>query len=112
MVDMNNIAYMGIQELVVSASTYFKGSSAGRIHNIKVGAAKFEGVVVPPGGIFSFNRIVEDVSLANGFGDDCDLGDATVNGVGGGICQGEHDYFPSRARAASPLSNAIITAMS
>ena len=103
-VDMNNIAYMGIQELVVSASTYFKGSSAGRIHNIKVGAAKFEGVVVPPGGIFSFNRIVEDVSLANGFGDALVIfGDATVNGVGGGICQVSTTIFRAAFQGGFPI---------
>lgn len=103
-VDMNNIANMGIRELVVSASTYFKGSSYGRIHNIQVGAAKFEGLVIPPDGIFSFNRSVEDVSLANGFGDSLVIfGDATVNGVGGGICQVSTTIFRAAFWGGFPI---------
>ncbi|MFN8440919.1 MAG: VanW family protein [Caldilineaceae bacterium] len=103
-VDSNNIANMGIRELIVSASTYFKGSSLERIHNIQVGASKFEGVVVPPDGIFSFNHSVEDVSLANGFEDSLVIvGDATVNGVGGGICQVSTTVFRAALYGGFPI---------
>ncbi len=68
-VDMNRIAEMGIRERVASGRSYFAGSSASRIRNIEVAAEQFEGVVIPPNGIFSFNNIVRDVSSANGFAD-------------------------------------------
>ncbi len=87
-VDSNRIAEMGIQELVASATSHFLGSSAERVHNIDVAAEKFAGVVIPPGGIFSFNTIVGDVSAANGFEDSLIIwGDQTVVGIGGGVCQ-------------------------
>lgn len=87
-VDSSRIADMSIRELVASATTYFQGSSAERVHNIDVAAAKFEGIVIPPGGIFSFNDTVGDVSAANGFEDSLVIwGDQTVVGIGGGVCQ-------------------------
>ena len=66
-VDSNRVAEMGIRELVASSSTYFAGSSASRVRNIEVAAEKFEGVIVPPGGIFSFNEVVRDINSTNKF---------------------------------------------
>ncbi len=87
-VDMNRIAEMGIRELVSSGTSNFRGSSSERTHNIVVAAEKFDGLVIPPGGIFSFNEAVEDVTSANGFEDSLIiLGDTTAVGVGGGVCQ-------------------------
>lgn len=87
-VDSNRIAEMGIRELVASGTSYFRGSSAERVHNIVIAAEKFDGLVIPPSEIFSFNQGVEDVSSANGFEDSLIiLGDTTAVGVGGGVCQ-------------------------
>ncbi len=103
-VDMNKIGEMGIVERIVSASTYFKGSSASRIHNIETGAEMFDGVVIPPGQLFSFNKIVEDVTLGNGFEDALVIfGDATVNGVGGGICQVSTTVFRAALYGGFPF---------
>ncbi len=79
---------LGIKELVAQGSTTFAGSSADRVKNIEVGAAKFVGVVIPPDGVFSFNEHVGDVTAANGFQDALVIqGDTTAVGIGGGICQ-------------------------
>ncbi|MCB0064367.1 MAG: VanW family protein [Caldilineaceae bacterium] len=87
-VDMNRVAEMGIRELVASGTSYFRGSSTERVHNIVVAAEKFDGLVIPPGEIFSFNDGVEDVTSANGFEDSLVImGDTTAVGVGGGVCQ-------------------------
>ncbi len=103
-VDMNRIAEMGIRELVASATTYFAGSSAARVHNIEVAAAKFDGVVIPPNGIFSFNQLVEDVSAANGFEDSLIIwGDRTAVGVGGGVCQVSTTIFRAAYAAGLPI---------
>ena len=103
-VDMNRIAEMGITELVTSGTSYFKGSSAARVHNIEVAAAKFEGVVIPPGEIFSFNTIVEDVSSANGFEDSLVIwGDQTAIGVGGGVCQVSTTVFRAAYGGGMPI---------
>lgn len=103
-VDMNRIAEMGIRELVASGSTYFAGSSASRVRNVEVAAEQFDGVVIPPNGIFSFNDIVRDVSSANGFEDSLVIwGDRTAVGVGGGVCQVSTTVFRTAYEGGFPI---------
>lgn len=103
-VDSNRVGEMGIRELVAEGTTYFAGSSAERMRNIGVAAAKFEGVVIPPDGIFSFNQYVEDVSAANGFEDSLIIwGDRTAVGIGGGVCQVSTTIFRSAYAAGLPI---------
>jgi vancomycin resistance protein YoaR len=103
-IDSRRVAEMGIRELVASGSTYFAGSSADRMRNIEVAAQKFDGVVIPPGGIFSFNKIVEDVSAANGFEDSLVIwGDRTAVGVGGGVCQISTTVFRAAYEGGFPI---------
>ncbi len=103
-VDMNRIAEMGIRELVATGSTYFAGSSASRVRNIEVAAEKFDGLVIPPGGVFSFNGVVRDVSSANGFEDSLIIwGDRTAVGVGGGVCQVSTTIFRSAYLGGFPI---------
>jgi vancomycin resistance protein YoaR len=103
-VDEARLAEMGIHELVASGTTYFRGSSAARIRNIEVAAEKFDGVVIPPDGIFSFNTIVENVTSANGFEDSLIIwGDQTVVGVGGGVCQVSTTVFRAAYNAGLPI---------
>ncbi|MFN3334241.1 MAG: VanW family protein, partial [Caldilinea sp.] len=103
-VDMNRIAEMGIRERVASGRSYFAGSSASRIRNIEVAARHFEGVVIPPNGIFSFNNIVRDVSSANGFEDSLVIwGDRTAVGVGGGVCQVSTTVFRAAYEGGFPI---------
>ncbi len=104
-VDMNRIAEMGIRELVASGTTYFKGSSAERVHNIQAGAAKLDGVVIPPGDYFSFNQFVEDVTAANGFADSLVImGKQTLFGAGGGICQVSTTIFRAAYAGGFPIT--------
>lgn len=66
----------------------FGGSPDGREQNIAVAASRFNGVVVPPGGEFSFNEYLGDVVDATGYEESyIILGDRTAVGVGGGVCQ-------------------------
>lgn len=103
-VDSNRLGEMGIQELVGSGTSYFAGSSAARVRNIVISAEKFDGVVIPPGGIFSFNHFVEDVSAANGFEDSLIIwGDRTAVGIGGGICQVSTTVFRAAYFTGMPI---------
>ncbi len=104
-VDSRYVDQMGIRELVASGTTYFAGSSLARIHNIEVAAEKFDGVVVPPNGTFSFNDNVEDVTAANGFEDSLIIwGDQTAVGVGGGVCQVSTTVFRAAYGAGLPIT--------
>ena len=103
-VDMARKDELGIVELVAEGSTSFAGSSADRVHNIVAAAEKFDGVVIPPGEVFSFNAIVEDVSAANGFEDSLIIwGDRTAVGVGGGVCQVSTTIFRAALLAGFPI---------
>ncbi len=87
-VSSENVESLGIKELVVEATTYFKGSSESRVRNIALAASKFHGVIVPPGGIFSFNQHLGAVTKENGFDESLIIqGNRTSVGLGGGVCQ-------------------------
>jgi vancomycin resistance protein YoaR len=79
---------LGIRELVSQHRSFFYGSSAERIQNIETAAARFHGVLVPPGATFSMGEALGDVSLDNGYAEALIIfGNRTIKGVGGGVCQ-------------------------
>lgn len=81
-------ADLGITELVSDQYTSFKGSSAERMQNIKAAAARFHGLLVPPGAVFSFSDNIGDISLDSGFAEALIIyGGRTIRGIGGGVCQ-------------------------
>jgi vancomycin resistance protein YoaR len=81
-------ADLGIRELVAVGESYFAGSSNARDHNIRLGSSKFDGVIIGPGETFSFNEILGEVTPDEGYDESyVIIGDQTVPGVGGGICQ-------------------------
>jgi vancomycin resistance protein YoaR len=87
-VPSNDLARLGIRELISESTSYFKGSSRGRIRNIALAASRFDGVVVPPGETFSFNEHLGPVTAATGFDESLIIyGDRTTVGIGGGVCQ-------------------------
>jgi vancomycin resistance protein YoaR len=86
--DTLTAADLGVRELVAVGESYFTGSSSARDRNIRLSASKFNGVVVAPGETFSFNEHLGDVSSGAGYDESyVIIGDRTVLGVGGGICQ-------------------------
>lgn len=75
-------------DLISEGVSYFTGSSAARAQNIRVAAARFQGVVVMPHTVFSFNEHLGEVSAAAGYAEAYIIfGDRTVLGPGGGVCQ-------------------------
>ena len=83
---------LGITELIDRGNTSFAGSIAEKKHNIQLAAQRLNGVVVAPGGTFSFNDSVGpttiDAGFQWGFGiTSGDNGPRTVPSVAGGICQ-------------------------
>lgn len=79
---------LGITELIWAETSYFYGSSEARIQNIQAAAARFHGVLVAPGEVFSMGQTMGDVSLESGFAEALIIyGGRTIKGVGGGVCQ-------------------------
>ncbi len=86
--DSMTAADLGITELVYAYTTYFRGSSSDRVQNIKTASARFHGLLVPPGAVLSMSDELGNISLDNGYAEaPIILGDETIKGVGGGVCQ-------------------------
>jgi vancomycin resistance protein YoaR len=79
---------LGIKELVSEQSTYFYGSSDGRIQNIRTASAQFHGLLIAPGETFSMVENIGEIDLDSGYAEALIIyGDRTIQGVGGGVCQ-------------------------
>ena len=101
---MEDAAKFGIKELVAQGVSNFRGSIAGRIQNIRTATAQFEGVVIPPGGTFSFNQYLGQVVEANGYDDAYIIfEDRTVLGPGGGVCQVSSTVFRAAFFGGLPI---------
>jgi vancomycin resistance protein YoaR len=85
---MEDAAKFGIKELVSQGVSNFRGSDAGRIQNIETTTEAMDGIVVPPGGVFSFDQYLPEVVEANGYDDAYIIfANRTILGPGGGVCQ-------------------------
>ena len=97
-------AQLGITGLITQATTYFRGSSAARMTNVRVAASRFDGVVVAPHETFSFDKYLGDVSTKDGFEEGLVIiGDRTIKGVGGGVCQVSTTAYQAALRAGFPI---------
>jgi len=99
--DINNL---GIKELIGRGSSRFKGSIPSRIHNIALASSKFNGILIKPGEIFSFNKTLGDVSVYTGYKEAYIIKDGkTVLGDGGGVCQVSTTFFRAILDAGLPI---------
>jgi vancomycin resistance protein YoaR len=95
---------LGITELVVKKTTYFYGSTAARRRNIQVATANFHGIVIAPGEEFSFNQWLGDVSAETGYEQGLIIvGNQTITGVGGGVCQVATTAFQTAFYGGYPI---------
>ena len=90
-----------IEGAIEVARTSFAGSSPPKQHNIGLATQRLNGVVVPPGKMFSFNKEVGSTSLDAGYKLGWGIANAggtnvkTVPSVAGGICQVATTLFHS-----------------
>ncbi len=93
----------GIQEIIAVGESNFTGSSEARKQNIIAGSQKFNGKIIPKGGMFSFNKILESVEEEDGFVRELVIkGNGTKKELGGGVCQVSTTVF--RAALSGGLS--------
>lgn len=94
----------GIEELIAEGTSDYTHSIPQRIHNLLLGASKFNGVLIPKGGTFSFNELVGDISSSTGYQPAYIIKDGkTVLGDGGGICQVSTTIFRAVLKAGLPI---------
>lgn len=83
-----SINNMGITALIGRGESDFSGSPSSRRHNIKVGADKYQGLLVSPGEEFSFNESLGRVTASEGYLPELVIKNGqTIPEYGGGICQ-------------------------
>lgn len=99
--EVNNL---GIKELVGRGVSYFQGSIPNRIHNIQLATSRLNGLLVPPGETFSFNKSLGDVSASTGYKEAYIIKEGrTILGDGGGVCQTSTTLFRAALNAGLPI---------
>ncbi len=95
---------LGITQMVSQGTTFYTGSTRARIDNIILAASKFDGVIIPPHTIFSFNQILGNVAPETGYvAGKVIVGGRTIDGVGGGVCQVSTTAFQAAFYAGFPI---------
>ncbi len=101
-----NIEKLGIKELISEGVTYFPGSPPNRLQNIRVGMAKFNGVLIKPGQNFSFNDYLGEVGAEQGYAPGLViLGDREEMQYGGGLCQVSSTAYRAALLAGLPITS-------
>jgi vancomycin resistance protein YoaR len=96
---------LGIVELLGEGKTSYAGSTVAREQNIVVGTAQFDGLLIPPGETFSFNRYLGEVTEEKGYEKSIIIwGNTTRADVGGGLCQVSSTAFRAAFWAGVPIT--------
>lgn len=103
--DTITAAELGITELISEGVTYYTGSTEARRTNINTAVSRFDGLIIGPGEEFSFNRYVGDISPEEGYVEGAVIvGNQTVPGLGGGVCQVSTTAFRAAFYAGFPIT--------
>lgn len=103
-ITLNRVNELGITTLIGRGESDFKGSPLSRIHNIKIGSAKYNGEILKPGETFSFNSILGEVDEQSGYQPELVIkkGELTYE-YGGGLCQVSTTLFRAAIMAGLPI---------
>ncbi len=103
-VTIENVNNLGIKELLGTGESKFGGSGEGRVHNIRLGSERLNGVLIAPGETFSMHKAIGDVEATTGFREAyIIINGRTQIGVGGGICQVSTTLFRAILNAGLPV---------
>jgi len=103
-ITLNKINDLGINTLIGRGESDFSGSPPSRIHNIKVGSAKYNGTILKPGETFSFNSILGEVNERSGYQSELVIKKGKlIYEYGGGLCQVSTTLFRSAIMAGLPI---------
>lgn len=103
-ITLEKINDLGIETLLAKGESNFAGSSQARIHNLRLGASKYNGLVIKSGEEFSFNDILGKVDETGGY-----LAELVIKSgelipeFGGGLCQVSTTMFRAAINAGLPI---------
>ncbi len=95
---------LGIKTLIATGHSAFAGSHPGRVHNINVGISRYNGLLVKPGEIFSFNDHLGPVDGEHGFTQELVIKkEGTIPDFGGGLCQVSSTLYRAALYGGFPI---------
>ncbi|MEI6498406.1 MAG: VanW family protein [bacterium] len=101
----DNLSALGINELIGTATTDFKGSPTNRVHNITVGAAALNGILLKSGDEFSTLSHLGAIDASTGYLPELVIKeDRTVPEFGGGLCQVSSTLFRAALQAGMKIT--------
>jgi len=101
---LSSINSYGIEELIAEGKSDYTHSIPSRVHNVILAASKFNGVLISPGKVLSFNETVGDISSLTGYQPAYIIKEGkTVLGDGGGVCQVSTTLFRTALNAGLPI---------
>jgi len=96
---------LGINILISQGVSNFYGSSKNRIHNIKIGTATLNGIIIKPDEEFSFNSFISETGPEQGYLQEMVIKkNKTVLEYGGGLCQVSTTIFRAAIKAGLKIT--------
>nr|WP_154959331.1 VanW family protein [Paenibacillus xylanexedens] len=87
-VTIDSLKQEGIERKIIQFSTGLGNSSQGRIHNVSAAAQAINGMILPPGGVFDYEKVIRKAEKEFGFREaPVIVNGRLMPGIGGGICQ-------------------------
>lgn len=103
-ITLSSVNNFGIVEKIGEGRSDYTGSIPGRIHNIILASSKLNGILIPKDEIFSFNKVIGDISQATGYKPAYIIKEGrTVLGDGGGVCQVSTTLFRTVLNTGLPI---------
>lgn len=103
-VDSDNLAALGLTTQLSSGTSNYDGSTPERATNIAVGTSMLNGTLIPPGGTFSFNHSIGEITADKGYVDaKVIVAERIDRDIGGGICQVSTTVFRAALLAGLPI---------
>lgn len=104
-IKMEDINDLGIKEKIGVGWSDFSGSPQNRRHNIGVGAASLNGVLIAPGEEFSLVETLGEIDAQNGYKPELVIkGNKTIPEYGGGLCQIGTTIFRAALSSGLPIT--------
>ncbi|NQT50332.1 VanW family protein [Candidatus Kuenenbacteria bacterium] len=96
---------LGIKELIGYGLSDYSGSPSNRRHNIGIGAAALNGVLIAPGGEFSLVETLGDIDASSGYKPELVIKkNETIPEYGGGLCQIGTTIFRAALQSALQIT--------
>lgn len=100
----DNLAQLGLQDHLSQGATYFPGSPSTRLINVRTGAARFNAILLKPGEVFSFGKLLGEVNASTGYVPELVILDNhEEKQYGGGLCQVSSTAYRAALLAGLPI---------